>query len=268
MKTSAVVMLLCLSLSSVAAAQSEPSLPPETEPVARGAAIARAADDQDRGFGHSVSRLNMVLVNEEGRTRTRQLTAKTLEQVEGDKSLVIFHEPRDIAGTALLSHSQPSGEDDQWLYLPALRRVKRIASANRSGSFVGSEFSYEDLLPERVEDFDHRWLRDEACGDWQCFVIERRPLYEDSGYARQIVWLDQDSYRLVQIDYYDRKGRSLKTLNASDYQVYLDHYWRAHSLTMVNHLSHKTTRLTFSEYDFDAGLDERDFRPGALRRLR
>jgi hypothetical protein len=181
---------------------------------------------------------------------------------------VVFHEPRDIEGTALLSYSRPSADDDQWLYLPALKRVKRIASGNRAGSFVGSEFSYEDLLPERVEDFDHRWLRDEACGEWQCYVLERRPRYADSGYVRQLLWLDQAEFRLVKINYYDLEDRLLKNLVADDYRLYLNRNWRAHTLLMENHVTRKLTRLTFGEYNFRTRLSERDFDPSALRRQR
>ena len=132
-------------------------------PEASGLAIAQEASRRNEGYGDTTVKLVMELRSADGRTRERVLTWKTLEAAqpgEGDKSLTIFHEPRDIAGTGFLSHTHVSGEDDQWLYLPSLKRVKRIASSNKSGSFVGSEFSYEDLLSDEVEKFTYRWLRD------------------------------------------------------------------------------------------------------------
>lgn len=259
---------LGLGLVAAAAASASAPLPDQAQPEARGRAIAERADRRDDGFGSSLTRLDMVLENAEGRTRTRRLTWKTLEVAEGDRSLVVFHEPRDIAGTALLSHSRPGGDDDQWLFLPALKRVKRIAAANRTSAFVGSEFSYEDLMPERLDDFDYRWLRDEACGEWSCHVIERRPRYADSGYSKQELWLDREALRLLRVDYYDGRDRLLKTLSASDFRIYQDRYWRAHTLIMNNLLTGKRTRLAFEPFEFGAGLDARDFEPAALRRLR
>ena len=240
-------------------------------PAEKGRAIAGAAEARDEGFGDTVTELTMTLVNAEGRERRRRLTWQTLEvdeSNEGDKSLTLFHEPRDIEGTAFLSHTRIDRDDDQWLYLPSLKRVKRIASANKSSAFVGSEFAYEDLLSVEVEKFDHRWLRDEPCGDWQCYVVEQRPRYENSGYTKQIVWIDQIEFRPIKTEFYDRRERHLKTLWFDAYRRYLDRYWRAHRMRMENHRTHKTTVLEFSDFAFQTGLGERDLDPSALRRLR
>lgn len=186
----------------------------------------------------------------------------------GDKSLIIFDRPRDVAGTAFLSHTKISEADDQWLYLPALKRVKRISSANKSGPFMGSEFAYEDLLSQEVEKFDYKWLRDEACGALDCFVFERYPLYENSGYTRQIVWTDKSKYRPQKIEFYDRKESLLKTLIYSDYTQYLDRYWRALTMKMENHQTGKSTSLTFDDYVFQVGLTDADFLSSRLKRVR
>jgi hypothetical protein len=187
---------------------------------------------------------------------------------EGDRSLTQFHEPRDIAGTGFLSWTQIEGEDSQWLYLPSLKRVKRIASANKSGAFVGSEFTYEDLLSDEVEKFDYRWLREEPCGTEQCFVIQRVPRYENSGYSKQFVWIDKAEFRPMQIEYYDHDQELEKTLFLEQYRQYLQKYWRPQTLRMVNHRTGKKTVLTFEPFDFRTGLTERDFDPAALSRMR
>ncbi len=133
---------------------------------------------------------------------------------------------------------------------------------------MGSEFAYEDLLSDEVEKFDYLWLRDEACGEWQCFILERRPRYENSGYSKQVVWLDQVSYRPVTIQYFDRRDRLQKTLFFEDYRSYEDQFWRAQQMRMENHLTGKTTVLTFTPFQFRTGLTARDFDPAVLRRLR
>jgi len=240
-------------------------------PEEKGLAIAEEADRRDLGFEDSYSELKMVLTNKQGQSSTRELRIQTLEvpaREEGDKSLIVFDHPRDIEGTAFLSFTKILEADDQWLYLPALKRVKRISSANKSGPFVGSEFAYEDMLSQEVDKYDYRWLRDEPCGELTCFVVERYPLYENSGYARQIAWVDQQEYRVQRVDYYDRKNALLKTLVLSDYNQYLGQYWRAHDWYMENHQTGKTTRLTFDNWEFRIGLDDNDFDPNRLERLR
>ncbi|MFV2090917.1 MAG: outer membrane lipoprotein-sorting protein, partial [Pseudomonadales bacterium] len=141
-------------------------------------------------------------------------------------------------------------------------------SANKSSAFMGSEFAYEDLLSNEVEKFDYRWLKNEACGELQCFVIERKPRYENSGYTKQFAWLDESEYRPIKTEFFDKKGRFQKTLHFEDYRIYNDRYWRAHTLIMENHLTGKTTRLTFSPFLFQTGLTRQDFEPSKLRLLR
>jgi len=167
-----------------------------------------------------------------------------------------------------LSYTHSLEPDDQWLYLPALKRVKRISSANKSGPFVGSEFAYEDLSSQEVDKYTYKWLRDEKLDDSQNFVIERYPAYEESGYTRQIVWMDKEIYQPNKIEYYDRKDALLKTLTINNYEQYLGEYWRPHTMLMVNHQTGKETELIWKNYRFDSGLDDRDFDLNTLKRSR
>ena len=178
-----------------------------------GLKIALEARARGKGFGNFTARQVMVLRNKQGRESRRQLRLKVLEvEGDGDKSIFVFDQPRNVKGTALLIHAHKEAADDQWLYLPALKRVKRISSANRSGSFMGSEFAYEDMGSPEVEKFSYRYLRDEPCGDLTCTVSERVPVDERSGYRRQLVWRDRDELRIWKVQYYDRKDAHLKTL--------------------------------------------------------
>ena len=203
-----------------------------------------------------------------GKRASRQLRVKVLEVSEdGDKSLFVFDQPRDVKGTALLIHAHRESADDQWLYLPALKRVKRISSSNQSGSFMGSEFAYEDLTPQAVEKFTYRYLRDEAYGDLTCTVTERFPVDKKSGYSRQVVWRDKDELRVWKVEYYDRKDAHLKTLTLGNYAQYLERYWRAGQMTMVNHLTGKSTVLTWTDFEFQTDLNDRDFTQTGLKRV-
>lgn len=212
--------------------------------------------------------MEMVLRNAAGAESRRALRVQTLEvEGDGDKSLTLFDEPADVRGTAFLSFTHAREPDDQWLYLPALRRVKRIASANKSGPFMGSEFAYEDLSSYEVAKYGYRYLEATHVGDRPAWLIERRPAYENSGYSRQRVWIDQGMLQPVKVVYYDRKDSLLKTLVSSDFKQYLSRYWRPHRLQMVNHQSGRETDLVWRDYVFGGDLNERDFEPNALKRL-
>ncbi|MYE02798.1 MAG: outer membrane lipoprotein-sorting protein [Alphaproteobacteria bacterium] len=246
-------------------------LPPAAHaatPEEIGLQIARDARDRDEGFGNFTASQTMVLRNKQGKESRRQLRVKVLEVADdGNKTLFVFDEPRDVKGTAFLVHAHKQEADDQWLYLPALKRVKRISSANRSGSFMGSEFSYEDLGAQEVGKFTYRYLRDEPCGELACTVTEQAPT-EKSGYRRQLVWRDKEELRLWKVEYFDRKDSHLKTLTLDGYKLYLDRYWRAAEMVMVNHLTGKSTIMQWSDYRFGADLDERDFSRTGLKRVR
>lgn len=242
-------------------------------PEEKGLEIALETDRRDTGWRDFRTNMTMTLYNKQGESSIRSMKSSSLEgKDDGDKTIIVFDEPKDVKGTALLTFTHKQGADDQWLYLPALKRVKRIASRNKSGPFVGSEYAYEDLTSQEVEKYSYRYLRDEGCGDHApdlvCFVNERDPVDEYSGYTKQHVWVDQNEYRPQQIDFYDRKGELLKTLTFYEYQQYLGQYWRAHRLMMVNHQTGKKTELKWEGYEFRTGLKDNDFNKNSLKRAR
>jgi hypothetical protein len=237
----------------------------------QGFAIAQRSDVSDNGFRDNVATLNMTLRNANGSESARRLEIRTLERASanvGDKSLVIFSSPADIDGTALLSHARILEPDDQWIYLPALHRVRRIASVNKSGPFVGSEFAFEDFTAQELGKFRYNFLRTENLDGVACDVIERFPLYQHSGYRRQIVWIDQPTAQFRKVDFHDRGDRLLKTLLLDEYRQYGGAYWRAGRLRMSNHLTRKSTTLAFSNVRFRTGLTEANFVPAVLPTLR
>ncbi len=236
----------------------------------RGKEILQEAIARDNGFGDTITDLKMTLLNAEGQESHRYLKINTLEvSGDGDKLLTFFEQPRDIKGTALLAFTHLDRDDEQWIYLPASRRVKRISSSNKSGSFMGSEFAYEDLASEEIEKYKmYNYLGEKPCGQQICFIVERKPVDKESGYVRQIVWIDKDFYRFIRIDYYDRRNALLKTRTFDDYQFYMDKYWRSLNMTMKNHQSNKITKLSVRNIQFQTGLTERDFDIAALKRTR
>ena len=260
MKTLLSVAVLSIALAPGAHAES---------PEEKGLAIAREMDRRDRGWKDQRADLVMTLRNRQGQESRRELRISTLEvDGDGDKSLTVFDSPQDVKGTAFLSFTHATKPDDQWLYLPALKRVKRISSRNKSGSFMGSEFAYEDLSSHEIEKYRYMWLRDETLDERNTMVVEYYPQYENSGYTRQVVWIDSEIWRVVKTEYYDRKNALLKTLIIDGYRRYLDKYWRSDTMQMMNHQTGKSTAIRWSGYRFDTGLTDRDFDRNALKRAR
>ena len=238
-------------------------------PEEKGFAIALETDKRDKGWEDSSASMRMVLRNRHGQESVRQIRVVNLEmESDGDKSLTVFNEPRDIKGTAFLSYSHALVPDEQWIYLPALKRVKRISSSNKSGPFMGSEFAYEDISSFEIPKYNYLYLRDEVLDGIDCFVLELRPEYQYSGYTKSHVWVDKMEYRNQKVEYYDRKNSLLKVQRFTDYQLYLNQYWRAHTMTMDNKQNGKSTTLHWDNFKFKTGLTSADFKKNDLKRQR
>jgi outer membrane lipoprotein-sorting protein len=254
------LIIVMLAVTSLAVAQT---------PAEKGLVIALEADKRDKGWQDSFAEMKMVLRNRHGKESVREIRVTNLEMDnDGDKGLTVFDQPRDIKGTAFLSYSHALVPDEQWIFLPALKRVKRISSSNKSGPFMGSEFAYEDISSFEIPKYSYLYLRDEVLDGIDCFVLELRPQYAHSGYTKSHVWIDKAEYRNQKIDYYDRKDSLLKVQRFSDYQLYLNQYWRAHTMTMDNQQNGKSTTLHWQNFKFKTGLTDDDFKKNDLKRQR
>ena len=254
------LIVLMLAVTSLAVAET---------PEEKGFSIALETDNRDKGWQDSSAVMKMVLRNRHGQESVRQIRVVNLEmEGDGDKGLTDFDEPRDIKGTAFLSYSHALVADEQWIYLPALKRVKRISSSNKSGPFMGSEFAYEDISSFEIPKYNYLYLRDEVLDGIDCFVLELRPQYQYSGYTKSYVWVDKVEYRNQKVEYYDRKGSLLKVQRFTDYQLYLNQYWRAHTMTMDNKQNGKSTTLYWTNFKFKTGLTSADFEKNVLKRQR
>ncbi|MBL4578024.1 MAG: outer membrane lipoprotein-sorting protein [Flavobacteriales bacterium] len=232
----------------------------------KGLEIAKKVEAADDGWGSSSNKLTMTLKNRHGQKTTRQMHGYSMEvDGDGDKSMTVFDTPADVKGTASMTFTHKTGNDDQWLYLPAIQRVKRISSSSKSGPFMGSEFAFEDLSSQEIEKYTWKYLRDEKKNGVDCHALERVPLDKNSGYKRHITWVNKDNYRVEVVDYYDRKNTLLKTLTFSEFRLY-GKYWRADVMEMINHQNNKETRLQFSDVKFGIGLTDEDFSQNSLKR--
>lgn len=260
----AIATLLLLSISPVWSNDIDSS-----DASTKGLAIAKEQVKRDSGWVDSTAELIMTLKNRNGDESTRNISVKVMEGAsDGDKSLLVFNTPLNVKGTSFLTYSHINSPDDQWIFLPALKRVKRISSRNKTGPFMGSEFSYEDLTAFEHEKYTYLYLRDETLNEKPCYVIEQYPVDKYSGYTKRIVWIDQAEFRPYRIEFYDRKNSLLKTLDVSGYEKYIDEFWRPTRSTMSNHQTGKSTELSWRDYAFKVGLDSNDFKKNSLKRQR
>ena len=230
-----------------------------------GEEVAKLAYEKISGYQSSVSKTTMILTNAQGDKNIRKLEMKKLEGENGDRSLLVFLYPNDLKDTKLLSFEVIGGDDKQWLYLPALRRVKRISSRNKSGSFMASEFSYEDISSQNYKNYrypeDAKIVIEDGV---KYFKVLRLPKDKHSGYSKQVVYIDTKENLARHGEYFDKQGRLLKQIGFSDYRC-LDGVYRVHKIVIKNVQNHKESTLVWDSDLIKAGLSKKDFSKRVLR---
>ncbi len=212
-------------------------------------------------------RLTMTLTSSGGAQRVR-----TVRQYVGhfdgvDKKLLFFTAPADVRGTAFMSWSydDPSRSDDQWIYLPALRRVRRISAEKKNDSFMGSDFTYEDLSARHPELDTHRITGTETIDGRTVYIVENTPVDGSSAYGRTVSWIADDIWIGLRREFYDRSGNHVKTLEIEEYRE-IDGYWTIERMTMTDRQSGHTTTMELSDLSFDTGIAESTFTERMMRR--
>jgi len=228
--------------------------------------LAKKSDALSDGFQSSTSNMTMTLINSAKQKTIRQMSSKTLEGQNGDMSLMVFLTPADVKGTKMLTHEHINKDDDQWMYLPALKRVKRIASRNKSGSFMGSEFSYEDTSNNSWEKYTYKGAVQEVSIEGKrYFKGTRIPKDKNSGYSKQITYSDVNTYLIYKIEYYDRKNELLKTAIFKKWNK-LDGVYLMGEIVMTNHQNSKKTILSWTNQKIKLNLKKKDFSKRKLKR--
>lgn len=258
--------LLVLGLTTFA-----PATTADAEDAAKGLRIMQERDRSDAGWRSVRVKGEMILMSGSSVSASRAFELVRTERSsrnEGDNSRMTFSTPADVKGTVLLTHGNVEPSDDyQWLYLPATRNAQRIASGNRSGKFLSSEFSYEDMGGSELEDNTYGWLRDEACPgsntSLSCHVVAAYPKNRKSGYKMRLLWLDTREYRVFQTEYFNRRGNLEKRMTNSGFRNYSGH-WRPALLDMVNLQTGKRTVLRWSGYNFGARVLSAELSPQRL----
>jgi len=205
--------------------------------------------------------LVMRLVSKTGAVKERRLVRYTLTGPDNlNKILVRFLAPRSVENTGLLTWEAPNGDDDQWLYLPATKKVKRVAASGKSQRFMGTDFAYEDMQPESIRLHRYQLLGSESIDGQDCHVIEAVPATDrqaaDSGYSKRKLWVRKDNYFTVKREYSDRKGKLEKVGTERKLVQVSGTVWRATELEMHDLEAGTRTILVVEQRAVDRGLKE------------
>ncbi len=256
-----VMVVVCAGLAS---GQSETQ-----SPEACGQAIAETMLSRDKGFGDFSATINVVQFSDSGTEHEVEIEFQALEADDGlRKRLVKLVRPPILKGTIVLTAENKGKPADRWVYLPAAKRVKRLAPGSDDGLLAKSEFSLADLRGKHPDDFAHRCIREETLDGVLCWVVERAPREAGSGLKRTLAWVGKETYHVYKVDIFDDAGELEKTLKVEDYQQYLGKFWRPQQVLVENHVNGKRATMTLSDVAFQKGLRKSDFTPNSLKRIR
>jgi len=227
-------------------------------------------EEQNKGEDE-FNKTTMRLINKRGQERNRRLDyySKTGED-DNDKILIRFLEPADVKGVGLLTVEHTDRDDDQWLYLPALKKVRRISSSDQGDSFMGTDYTYEDIRSEKLDKHIYKLIGSEVFEGHDCYLVEALPANEeqkkDSGYAKRVLWVRKDIYLMLQVKYYDKKGEHFKTEVRRDIVEAAPNLYRPDYMEMKNHKTGHTTIITFDSREMNSGLADSLFTERTLKR--
>lgn len=217
--------------------------------------IAQRVYDRDDGQDSFTSG-EMVLIDKRGKKRVRKITVQEKDYGKLTKTLIRFTEPADIEGTGFLSWENEDGEDDQFLFLPELKRVRRVVSSQKNKSFVNTEFTYEDMERRKVDDDEHRLLQEEEVDGKACYVVESIPKGgKKSQYSRLVSWVLKDIYLPIKVEYYGKAKKLAKVLTNGKIEK-IDGIWTAMEAEMVNVKENRRTLIRITEANYNRGIPD------------
>ncbi len=233
--------------------------------------IIEKVDARDDG-DNSTATLEMILIDKRGDKRVRRVTKLAKDEGRDTRSIMFFLAPADVRGTGFLTYDYYAGEkdDDQWLYLPELRKTKRIASSDKSGSFMGTDFSYADMTRRVLDEWTYKLLKEDEVRGNKVWLIETMPrdreVRDRYGYDKSVVFVRQDIFMVVRAVHWVRDGNKLKYFDVKQLERF-DGIWMGTELDMKTTKGGETlhrTVMKFSDVKFNQNLDEGMF---TVRRL-
>lgn len=205
------------------------------------------------------SELTMTLTNSRGQTRVRIIKQFSKDFGDVEKSIMFFLSPADVKNTSFMNWTYDSDQaDDQWIYLPALKRTKRISSDSKSDYFMGSDFTYDDLGDRKLNADNHKLLREEKIDSKTCYVVESESKDEEYMYSKTVSWIDKSSFIGVKKEFYDEDGELLKILSIKKIEKISDFDVITNS-EMKNVQKNHTTSMVLKNVKINTGISNSKF---------
>jgi outer membrane lipoprotein-sorting protein len=208
--------------------------------------------------------VNMELITKDGHKRIRRLTMlrKNIEKSGNQKYFIYFHEPGDVRKMTLLVNKFPQKDDDRWIFIPSVNLVKRIAAKDSRSSFVGSDFTYEDVSGRDIDDDNYTLLKEDRIEDKDLFVIQAVPK-KKMEYAKQIIWIDKKSYLPLKEEYYDHQDKLVRIFSAD--KIEEKPFFTITKRTMKNMQTGHSTEVTYTGIKYNQDIGDELFSEQALR---
>jgi len=222
----------------------------------------------DRPEGNDMqSELTMTLTNSRGEQRIREIKQFSKEFEKTEKKIMFFKAPADVRNTSFMnwSYDEKNKDDDQWIYLPALKKTKRISSDSKSDYFMGSDFTYDDLGDRHPTADSHKLLREEKIDNEDCYVVESIPKEEEYMYSRTVTWIIKDKWIGLKKEFYDEDDEHLKTLSVKKFEKIKD-YWIILNSQMHNIQKDHTTDMKLENLKVDSGVSANKFSERMMKR--
>jgi len=236
---------------------------PQASAAPSGEEVARAVYSRDVG-ADSFSRQLMELVSPDGQKRVRELEISAMDANGLRKSLLRFTSPADIAGTGFLAIETGKGETDQFLYLPALKRTRRIVTGQKGRSFVNTDFTYEDMERRPVEDSEHAITGEEELSGVKCWVLESRPKPgRDSQYSLVRAWISQDHSVSLKVEFFMGGSTPVKRYTVLQLEN-IQGIWTERKVIMEDLKSGHATTLEITQIQYNTGLSDSVFSEHSL----
>ncbi len=228
--------------------------------------VLKKQNESRKGYVDLTSTGQMLLQDPNGRVQTqREFEFLQIEQGNAENILIRIIKPADLSGTALLTLDAGGQKEEQWLYLPSTKKSRRIAGKGRGGRFLGSEFSYEDLIPARFDSYSHALKGKMPCGEFSCYIIEQKSREETSAYSKRVLQIRSDTYQTIQVDLYDRKDTLIKQATFENYELHGTH-WQPRRIVMKDKQSGRQTVLNITQLTLAGGIPASRFSPNNLER--
>ena len=212
--------------------------------------------------------MHMELTNKRGAVRVRTMLSYSKDYGDDKKTIMYFQAPADVKGTGFLTwdYNDETKTDDRWLYLPAMKKTRRISgSSAKKEYFMGSDFTYDDMSKQNVSAENHQLIKEEELNGYKCWVIESTPKTNDDIYSKKIGWVRQDNYVLIKVDFYERSGGLMKTLEVHDVKK-IDGFWTATSMMMTNHYRNHKTLIRFESMQYNIVVYDNMFTVNSLEK--